>query len=78
MSSSTLYFLAAAALIFAAGWSAGRNVHRQLTRPKLLAIIAIVSLLTVLSILFFLKLLSRKEGAPPQQPPDYSATTGSG
>ena len=76
--SSTLYFVAAAVLIFAAGLSAGRKVHRHLTRPKLLVIIAAVSVLTLLSIFLFLKLLSRKEGQPPQQPPDYSTTTGSG
>ena len=76
--SSTLYFAAAALLIFAAGFSAARNAHRQLTRPKLLVIIAVVSVLTLLSIFLFLKLLSRKEGQPPQPPPDYSTTTGSG
>jgi Kef-type K+ transport system membrane component KefB len=75
---STIYFAAAALLLFAAGLSAGRKVHRQLTRPKLLVIIAAVTLLTLATIFLLLKLFGRKEGEPPRQPPDYSAATGSG
>jgi uncharacterized membrane protein YidH (DUF202 family) len=74
--SSTLYFVAAGLLIFAAGLSAWKNVHRQLTKPKLLAIIATISVVTIVAIFLLLKMLSRKEGEPPRQPPDYSAPSG--
>jgi uncharacterized membrane protein len=73
---STLYFVAAGLLIFAAGLSAWKNVHRQLTRPKLIAIIATVTVLTIVTILLVLKVFTRKEGEPPRQPPDYSAPSG--
>jgi hypothetical protein len=75
---STIYFAAAALLLFAAGLIAGRKTHRQLTRPKMVAIIATVTILTLVTIFLLLKLFSRKEGEPPRQPPDYSAATGSG
>ncbi|HXX41758.1 MAG TPA: hypothetical protein VEI58_05785 [Chthoniobacterales bacterium] len=75
---SQLYFAAAALLLFAAGLSAGRKVHRQLTKPKLFAMIAAVTVFTLLLIWFLLIALGRKENEPPRQPPDYSATTGSG
>ena len=75
---STIYFAAAALLIFAAGLSAGRKTHRQLTKPKLFALIAAITLITLLTIWLLLIALSRKEGESPRQPVDYSATTGSG
>lgn len=73
---STVYFVAAGLLIFAAGLSAWKNVHRHLTRPKLVAIIATISVVTIVAILLILKVFSRKEGEPPRQPPDYSAPSG--
>ena len=75
---STLYFAAAALLLFAAGLGAGRKVQRQLTRPKLIAMIVTVTILTLLTIFLLLKVFNRKEGEPPRPAPDYSATAGSG
>ena len=75
---STLYFAAAALLLFAAGLSAGRNVHGHLTKPKLMAMIAAITIAIILIIWLLLIGISRKEGEPPRQPADYSATTGTG
>jgi hypothetical protein len=76
--SSTLYFAAAGVLIFAACLSAGRKVHRHLMKPKLLGTITLITVLTLLLIWLLLITFGRKEGQPPRQPPDYSATSGNG
>ncbi len=75
---SMVYFAAAALLFLAAGLGAGRKVHRQLTRPKLIAIIVSVTILALVTIFLLLKLFTRREAEMPKPPPDYSATTGSG
>ena len=75
---STLYFAAAAVLIFAACLGAGRKIHRHLLKPKLLVIILTISVLTLLLIWLLLTALGRKEGESTRQPLDYSATSGTG